>query len=181
MLLILLDRFWVVHIPFVRMVRLQFLAQFPVDHRSHPIVSCIYTLSVLICCIRLLCNWSFRFYHYVTYICCFVASYLFLLWYDWSLWPFIIIIIVIIIILLFWEFFTPAFADSFSLEFEWLQVSRSLLHILVDLINKTVVRIVSAYPLISKSSNPFANPLGIVPCGQITIDITITFMFHSFF
>ena len=28
-----------------------------------------------------------------------------------------------IIILLFWEFFTPAIADCFSLEFEWQQVS----------------------------------------------------------
>ena len=45
-----------------------------------------YTLSVLICCIRLLCDRSFRLYHHINYICCFVASYLFLLWYDWSLW-----------------------------------------------------------------------------------------------
>ena len=45
-----------------------------------------YTLSVLICCIRLLCDWWFRLYHHITYICCFVASYLFLLWYDWFLW-----------------------------------------------------------------------------------------------
>ena len=29
-------------------------------------------------------------------------------------------------ILLFWEFFTPVWADGFSLEFEWLQVSSSL-------------------------------------------------------
>ena len=34
--LILLDRCWVVHIPFVRIVKLQTLAQFPVDHLSHP-------------------------------------------------------------------------------------------------------------------------------------------------
>ena len=44
-----------------------------------------YTLSVVICCIRLLCGWWFRLYHHITYICCFVAYYLFLLWYDWSL------------------------------------------------------------------------------------------------
>ena len=31
-----------------------------------------------------------------------------------------------IIILLFWEFFTPALADGFSLEFEWQQVSSSI-------------------------------------------------------
>ena len=37
---------------------------------------------------------------------------------------------------------------------------------------------VSTYPLISKFSSPFINPLGIVP---ITIGITVTFMFHSFF
>ena len=30
--LVLPDRFWVVHIPFVRMVKFKLLAQFPVDH-----------------------------------------------------------------------------------------------------------------------------------------------------
>ena len=45
-----------------------------------------YTLSVLICCVHLLCDWSFRLYHHITYICCFVASYLFLLWSDWFYW-----------------------------------------------------------------------------------------------
>ena len=47
----------------------------------------------------------------------------------------LLIIINIIIISLFWEFFTPALADTFSLKFEWLQiphVSRSLLDILAD-------------------------------------------------
>ena len=51
------------------------------------------TPSVQICCIRLLCDWSFRLCHFIAYIYCFVASYLFSLWYD-----FIIIIIIIIII-----------------------------------------------------------------------------------
>ena len=37
--LILQDRFWVVHVPFVRRDKLQFLAQFPVDHLAHPVVS----------------------------------------------------------------------------------------------------------------------------------------------
>ena len=32
------DRFWVVHIPFVRMVEFQLLEQFPMDHLAHPIV-----------------------------------------------------------------------------------------------------------------------------------------------
>ena len=30
--------------------------------------------------------WWYRLYHPMTYICYFVASYLFLLWYNWSLW-----------------------------------------------------------------------------------------------
>ena len=34
--LVLQNIFWVMHIPFVRMVKLQFLAQFPVDHPAHP-------------------------------------------------------------------------------------------------------------------------------------------------
>ena len=37
--LILQDRFWVVYIPFFRMVKFQFLAQFPVDHFAYPVVS----------------------------------------------------------------------------------------------------------------------------------------------
>ena len=45
-----------------------------------------YTPSMLICCIRLLCDWSFRLCHHIAYIYCFVATYLFSLWYDWSLW-----------------------------------------------------------------------------------------------
>ena len=32
----------------------------------------------------LLWDWSFRLYHHIIYICCFFASYLFLVWYDWS-------------------------------------------------------------------------------------------------
>ena len=36
--IILKDRFWVVHILFVPMVKLQLLAQFPVDHLAHPAV-----------------------------------------------------------------------------------------------------------------------------------------------
>ena len=34
---------------------------------------------------RLLCDWSFRLRHRIAYIYCFVVSYLFSLWYDWSL------------------------------------------------------------------------------------------------
>ena len=41
-----------------------------------------YTLSVLICCIRLSCDWSFRLFHHITYICCIVASYQFSLWHG---------------------------------------------------------------------------------------------------
>ena len=41
---------------------------------------------MLICCIRLSSDWWFRLYHYITYICYFVASYLFSLWFDWFLW-----------------------------------------------------------------------------------------------
>ena len=37
------------------------------------------------------------------------------------------IIIIVIIILLFWEFFPPALADDFPLEFAWQQVFSSFL------------------------------------------------------
>ena len=79
------NSFWVLHITFVCMVRLKFLAQFPVGHLSNPVVPSCITLFVLICCIQL-CDWSFRLYHHLTYICCFVGSYQFFLWYEWSLW-----------------------------------------------------------------------------------------------
>ena len=48
--LILLDRFWFVHIPFGRMDKLQFLAQFPVDHQSCIVLcsSCANLLHLLI-------------------------------------------------------------------------------------------------------------------------------------
>ena len=36
--IILQDRFWVVHRPFVSMVKFNFLAQLPVDHLSYPVV-----------------------------------------------------------------------------------------------------------------------------------------------
>ena len=55
---ILQERFWVVHIPFVHMVKPQFLTQFPVDHlptQSYP----SYTLFMVIFCIHLY-DWSFR-------------------------------------------------------------------------------------------------------------------------
>ena len=59
------------------------------------------------------------------------------------------------------------------------QVSRTLLSILSDF-NNAVVWMVSNQP-ISNSSSPCTNPLVTVPSALITIGITITFMFHSFF
>ena len=82
-----------------------------------------------------------------------------------------------------WEFFTSAKADGLSLESEWQQVSSSLqdssqysgqsqqccsldrLHL-------------SSY---SKSSSPFTIHLVTVPRAPITNDITVSFIFHSFF
>ena len=61
-----------------------------------------------------------------------------------------------------------------------LQVSGTLLSILIDL-NNAVVWMVFACPLISKSSSPFIKLLGIVPSAPVTIGMTFTFMFHSFF
>ena len=59
------------------------------------------------------------------------------------------------------------------------QISRTLFNILVDL-NNAVVWTVSTCPVISKSSSPCTNPLETIPRAPITIDIIITFMFHSF-
>ena len=60
------------------------------------------------------------------------------------------------------------------------QVSRTFLSILAVL-NNVVVWMVSTYPPTSKSSSPFNNFLVTVPNAPITIDIIVTFMFHSFF
>ena len=40
---------------------------------------------------------------------------------------------------------------------------------------------ISTFSLISKTFSPTNNPFGIVPTAAITIGITVTFMFHSFF
>ena len=56
------------------------------------------------------------------------------------------------------------------------QVFRTLLNILTDLNNAVV-----SGPLISKSSLPCTNPFLTVPRTPITIGITVTFLFHSFF
>ena len=60
------------------------------------------------------------------------------------------------------------------------QVSRTLLSILADL-NNVIVWMVSIRPLISKSFSPCTTPLLTVLSAPITIGITVTFMFHSFF
>ena len=55
--LILQDRFWVVHLLFVHMVKFQFLAQFPGDYLFYLVVSIFFfffSFSVLICWLRLL-------------------------------------------------------------------------------------------------------------------------------
>ena len=57
----------------------------PSGSSSRPIRIWSYTLSVLIYYIYLLYDWSFCLSYHIIYIYCFVATYLFLLWYDWFL------------------------------------------------------------------------------------------------
>ena len=52
-----------------------------------------YTLFTLIYGIHLLCDWSFRLDHLITYICNFDTFYLFLLWYSLSLWRFTVLLL----------------------------------------------------------------------------------------
>ena len=59
---------------------------------------------------------------------------------------------------------------------KYLQVARTLLNLLIDL---TVVWVVSTLSLISKPSSPWTKPLVTVPRAQITIYITVSFVFHS--
>ena len=65
--LILKDRFRVVRLPFVRMVKFIFLS-FPSWSPYPPSHVKSFNLSVLVCCILLICDWSFRLYHHITYI-----------------------------------------------------------------------------------------------------------------
>ena len=60
------------------------------------------------------------------------------------------------------------------------QVLMTLLSILADF-NNAVVWMVPTHFFIPKSSSPFINALVTVPSAPITIDITVTFMFHNFF
>ncbi len=60
------------------------------------------------------------------------------------------------------------------------QVSRILLSIQADL-NKAIVWMISTRPLISLSFSLCTNLLVTVPSAPITIGISVTFMFHSFF
>ena len=55
MCVIFKDRFWVVHIPFVGMVKFKFLAHFPVDHLVHP--SCLAFYSFCASLLHLVIMW----------------------------------------------------------------------------------------------------------------------------
>ena len=59
---------------------------FPSRSPGRPSRVSSYTPSVLICCICLLCDWWFHLSHRIAYICYFVESCLFSLWFDWFLW-----------------------------------------------------------------------------------------------
>ena len=78
------------------------------------------------------------------------------------------------------ECFISVLADGLSLEFEWQQVSRTL-HCVLAYLSNAIVWMVSTRPFFSKSSSLCINPLVTVPRALITIDITTTLMFHSFF
>ena len=94
----------------------------------------------------------------------------------------LLLLLILLLSLLFYslEFFTSTLADTLSLEFEWQQVSRTLLSILAVL-NNAVFWMVSPRPPTSKSSRSFNNPFLTVPKAPITIGIIVTFMFYSLF
>ena len=78
------------------------------------------------------------------------------------------------------QVFTPALADGISLEFPWQQVLSSL-HDSFQYSDSVVVWTTFARPPIFKSSSLCTKPLRIVLSAPTTVDITVTFMFHSFF
>ena len=82
----------------------------------------------------------------------------------------------------FFEFFKSALGGGFSWclsDSKSPPVSRTLLSILTDL--KNVVWIDATRPFISNPASPSTNSLVTVPSVPITISMTVTFMFHSFF
>ena len=76
---ILRDWCWFVHIQLVRMVNFKFLAKFPVDHFSHPVMSRLILLRRYFATFAYYVIDFFRLSHHIIHIYCFVVSYLFLL------------------------------------------------------------------------------------------------------
>ena len=81
-----------------------------------------------------------------------------------------------------WKFFKPTLADtSFIGVCVTANIQRwSLLNILAVLNNAAVWMVSIRHPIF-KSSIPFTKSLWAVPSAPIRTDITVTFMFHSFF
>ena len=79
------DRCWVVNIPFVCMVKFEFLAHLPVDHLANPVMSNLVT--------DYLTRMGIKFRPCSLWLCYFVASYLFSLWYDWFLWRYFVLLL----------------------------------------------------------------------------------------
>ena len=138
MLFIFQNKFWVVHIPFVRMVKFQFFTQFPVDDLAHQVVSSLILFLLLIMCLMV----SSLSPHNLHLLFCFVLSILAL--YDWPLWRCFVLRLDEILLLYYyyiWEFFTSALSGGLSNSLSP-QVSRTLLRIITDL-NNAVVWMVS--------------------------------------
>ena len=96
---LILEDSWVVDVPFVHIIKLEFFAQFTCWSPCQPSHVYSYTISVVICSIHLIHDWSFRFYHHNLYITIIIYSL---------------------------EFFTSALADGLSLKIERQQVSSTL-------------------------------------------------------
>ena len=96
-----------------------------------------------------------------------------------------ILLLLLLLLLLFtpWEFFHSCYLMVFHWSLSDSKsplVSKTLLSILAVPSN-AVVWMVSTRPPISKSSTPFNSPLVTASSAPITIGITVTCMFHSFF
>ena len=91
----------------------------------------------------------------------------------------------LLLLLLFtpWEFFTSALANGLSLEFKWQQISSSLQD--SSQYSGHSQQYYSLDGLHSSANfqvpSSFNSTLVTVPNAPITIDVIVTFMFHSFF
>ena len=124
---------------------------------------------MLVCCIHLLCDWSFRLCLHINYIYCFVMTHLFLLWDDW-LFLLLLLIRVFHVSVSWWSF-----------NGDWVTASPLKSPGLLSVFWPFSIMLSFGWSPLSRQLPNLPGPLVTVPKAPITIGIIVTFIFHSFF